>query len=189
MSLQELLRWVVGALHSNGIPHMLTGSTAAGWHGAPRSTLDVDLVIDPTREQLDRLLASLHRPGMYVPDAAAHEALAQQGMFNVIDTQTGFKADLILCKSRPFSRTEFLRRMPIELNGIPTFVATLEDVVVAKLEWARLGSSSRQLDDVAALLEIAGAELDREHIATWTAQLGLTAEWDAAQRRYERDHQ
>lgn len=178
---------MVEALRSNGIPHMLTGSTAAGWYGAPRTTLDIDLVIDPTQEQLEQLLTSLQRPGMYVPDEAAHEALAQQGMFNVIDSQTGFKADLILRKSRPFSHTEFLRRVPIELDGTPTFVATLEDVIVAKLEWARLGGSSRQLDDVAALLVIADTVLDRDHIAEWTAQLGLAAEWDAAQRRHERD--
>lgn len=188
MSLQELLQWVVGALRSNNISHMITGSTAAGWHGAPRTTLDVDLVIDPTREQLDRLLVSLRRPGLYVPDQAAHEALARQEMFNVIDTPTGFKADLIVRKSRPFSRTEFQRRIPVELAGIPTFVATLEDVIVAKLEWASMGSSARQLDDVAALLDIAGVELDREYIGEWTGQLGLAAEWDAARRRHERGH-
>ena len=30
-----------------GMPYMLTGSFASGYHGAPRATQDIDLVISP----------------------------------------------------------------------------------------------------------------------------------------------
>ena len=38
---------------------MLTGSVAVAFHGAGRATMDVDLVIDATRDQLRALVASL----------------------------------------------------------------------------------------------------------------------------------
>lgn len=46
-------------------------------------------------------------------------------------------------------------------------VASVEDVIVSKLEWARLGESARQIEDVRALLRIQREEIDRE----WNAAL------------------
>ena len=62
MTLSAILRDIVHALEREAIPYMLTGSLAASYHGTPRATQDIDLVIHPTREQLKRLVASL--PGL-----------------------------------------------------------------------------------------------------------------------------
>jgi len=55
-------------------------------------------------------------------------------MFNVVDTATGWKVDLIIRQSRPFSGSEFERRRPIEYEGTHLWVATVEDLIIAKLE-------------------------------------------------------
>jgi hypothetical protein len=175
-----LLRSVVAALDAAGVPFMLTGSFAAAYHGAGRATMDIDLVIDPTASQLRALVRSLARPGIYVSSTAAEEALAHRSMFNVVDTTTGWKADLIVRKSRPFSETEFQRREPAEYEGCPLWVASVEDLIVAKLEWAKLGASARQLEDVAALLRLHAAQLDRAYLERWIAELDLTAQWHQA---------
>lgn len=180
MSIQELLRWVVTALERSGTPYMLTGSTAAAWHGAPRTTLDVDFVIDPDPAQLANLTRLLERPGVYLSLNAAQEALAHAGMFNVVDTTTGFKADLIVRKSRPFSRVEFDRRVRAGLGGVEVWMVRLEDLIVSKLEWAKPGNSRRQLEDAGTLLRVAGASLDDEHLRHWAADLGLQPEYQAA---------
>ena len=59
MSASALLRLIAARLEALGIPFMLTGSVAAAFHGAGRATMDVDLVIDATRDQLRALVASL----------------------------------------------------------------------------------------------------------------------------------
>ena len=59
MSAESLLRVVAARLEAAGIPFMLTGSVAAAFHGAGRATMDIDVVIDSTREQLRALVASL----------------------------------------------------------------------------------------------------------------------------------
>jgi hypothetical protein len=38
---------VLAALASSGVPYMLTGSFASAFHGAPRTTHDIDIVIAP----------------------------------------------------------------------------------------------------------------------------------------------
>ena len=186
MTLSALLGTVIDSLERLGIPFMVTGSVAAAAHGAGRATLDVDIVIDATAEQLSSLVASLDSPTVYVSDEAARDAHSHTGMFNVIDTQSGWKADLIIRKPRPFSRTEFARRQPLDLGGVQAWVATVEDTMIAKLEWARLGGSARQIEDVAALLAVNGTDLDREYLERWIGELGLEREWVAAQAASDR---
>jgi len=160
---------------------MLTGSVAAAFHGAGRATMDVDLVIDATSDQLRALVASLAAADLYISADAAMDALARESMFNVVDATTGWKADLIIRRSRPFSREEFERRQALEFEGTSLWVATVEDLIVAKLEWAKLGASSRQLEDVTAMLRVAASALDRGYLDRWIAALDLDAQWQAVQ--------
>lgn len=175
-----LLRAVVTALDAAGIPFMVTGSLAAAYHGAGRATLDIDLVIDPTAPQLRSLVEALTRTGTYVSADAALEALEHRSMFNVVDTATGWKADLIVRKDRPFSEKEFERRRPFDYEGTRLWVATVEDLIVAKMEWAKLGGSARQLEDVSALLRMHAGRLDQTYLDRWIAELDLAHQWQAA---------
>jgi hypothetical protein len=43
---------IVTELRRFGIPHILAGSFASACHGDPRTTRDIDLVVDPTRDAL-----------------------------------------------------------------------------------------------------------------------------------------
>ena len=178
MTAAALLRSMVAALNAAGVPFMLTGSLAAAYHGAGRATMDIDLVIDPTPAQLRALVRSLAGTGAYVSREAAEEALAHRSMFNLVDIATGWKVDLIVRKIRAFSELEFARRVRANFDGCPLWVASVEDVIVAKLEWAKGGGSARQLEDVAGLVRIHAGRLDRAYLEHWTAELGLTAQWD-----------
>lgn len=60
-------------------------------------------------------------------------------------------------------------------TDVPT--ATAEDTVIAKLEWAKLGASDRQLEDVAGILRVRGPDLDFGYIERWVAELGLAEPW------------
>lgn len=181
----DLLRLVVSELDAAGIPHMLTGSVAAAWHGGGRATMDIDLVIDPAPSQLDAFVRSVASAGVYVSPEAAREALALRSMFNVVDTNSGWKVDCIIRKARPFSEQEFARRRAVVHEGLRLWVATVEDLVVAKLEWAALGGSLRQLEDVGALLHVAGTDVDRAYVEHWVSDLGLMAQWREALRLAE----
>lgn len=90
---------------------------------------------------------------------------------------TGWKVDLIICKARPFSIEELRRREAVELFGIRVFLATAEDSILAKLEWAKLGDSERQLRDVAGILSVRSTSLDRPYIEQWAAALGIVDQW------------
>jgi hypothetical protein len=104
-------------------------------------------------------------------------------LFNVIDMKTGWKIDMIVRKSRAFSQEEFGRRRPLDLQGVSLFVATAEDVILAKLEWSKLSQSQRQIEDAAGILSIHWHSLDRAYLEKWIRQLALQNEWRDAQGR------
>jgi hypothetical protein len=179
---RDIFGRVMGALEQAGIPYMLTGSFASSYHGAPRTTQDIDFVIAPTAEQIHGLVTLLPKGEYYVDERAALEALRTEGQFNVIDLRTGWKIDLIVRKSRPFSREEFERRTVVEMNGMAVPVASPEDILIAKMEWARMGESARQLEDAAKMLRVRSDELNRIYIEYWVKELRLTEQWATVQR-------
>lgn len=182
MSVAEVFRKITAALDQAGIAHMLSGSFASAYHGAPRSTQDIDLVIEATPAQLRAFVKSLPREEYYADLDTALEAHRRQSLFNVIDLATGWKIDFVICKSRAFSQEEFGRRQRVDLQGLPVFVASAEDIVIAKLEWSKLAASQRQIEDVTAILRLRWESLDRPYLEKWTRELGLTQEWNVALR-------
>jgi len=68
------------------------------------------------------------------------------------------------------------------LHGISIFVASVGDIMVAKLEWSKLAQSQRQIEDVAAILRIRGDELDHGYAEKWIEELDLSKQWAEAQR-------
>ena len=176
----DAFRRVVRALEQAGIPFMLTGSFASSFHGVPRATQDIDFVIAPGEAPLRRFVSDLVSDGFYVDSDAAVQAMHDEAMFNAIDQGTAWKIDFIICKSRPFSQEEFGRRSRVTFEGLSLWIATVEDVLIAKLEWASKGQSRRQIDDCAQLLRIRRAELDRAYLSRWVKTLGLDEQWEAA---------
>jgi transposase InsO family protein len=183
VSLSELLHRVVRMLDDCAIPYMLTGSLAAAYYATPRATKDIDIVFEADEARLSRLTTQLHEAGLYVDEAVALEALRTEGQFNAIDPASGWKIDLIVRKERPFSRAEFERREAATVLGIDAKLATVEDVLIAKLEWAKLGDSELQRRDVIELLERVGHRLDLGYIERWVGPLDLETEWRTARAR------
>ncbi len=159
---------------------MLTGSFASSVYGMHRGSADVDFIIAADEEGIRRLLDHLPEQDFYSDLNQALDALRHRSMFNVIDNVTGFKIDFIFLKNREFSREEFARRNKANVWGVPLYVATPEDIVISKLEWAKLGESRRQIEDAAGILKVRGEELDFAYIEKWVADLGLASQWAEA---------
>jgi len=170
----------VGLLDEAGISYMLTGSLASAFYAVPRATQDIDVVIEAQEGGIERLVEGLLAAGWYADREAALQAWRGQTQFNAIDPDTGWKADFIVRKDRAYSREEFGRRERISLLGVELAVASLEDVLIAKLEWSRLGDSALQRRDVTQLLERTWDRADQAYVEKWVSELGLTEEWQAA---------
>lgn len=169
---KEFLERLIRLLDTAGIPYMVAGSMSSSLHGRPRATQDADVVIDPTGDQLDSLLALLEQ-GYYVSREAALDALRHRTMFNVIDLDGGWKADLIILKDRPFNRQEFERRRQIDAMGQMLWVVSPEDIILSKLEWMKGRASEVQYADALGVAVIQWGNLDLEYLHRWAGPLGV----------------
>jgi hypothetical protein len=188
-SQHEFVTDILSLVTAAGIPYMITGSLASTYYGRPRTTQDIDLVIEADANRLSAFVAAVQKRGYYVDANDAAEALSRRSIFNIIDADSGYKLDLIVRKDREFSRQEFGRRREVTLLGGRAFMVSPEDSILSKLEWSREGASERQFLDALAVARTQGDDLDLAYLKRWAQELGLTAELERllseAKRRKE----
>ena len=167
----EVLRIVAGRLETARVAYMVTGSVAANYYGVPRMTRDIDIVVEVSRDDVDRLSGLFHED-FYIEPEAVDRAITGQLMFNAIHTALIVKVDFIVRKDSEYRREEFRRRRRAMIDGVATFVVAPEDLIISKLDWARDTRSEIQLADVRNLLD-AVPDLDRAYLTQWVGRLGL----------------
>jgi len=110
---------------------------------------------------------------LYFPIDEARQAASMGGSFNVLHPDTGGKVDVFICKPDDlFEQMRFERRVRLNILGVTTWVATPEDVILAKLNWRITSRSDTQWRDC---IEIAAIQpLDLDHLRFWANHLGVT---------------
>jgi hypothetical protein len=169
----EVLTLVTGRLEDAGIPYMLTGSFAANYYAVPRMTRDIDLVLDLSAADVDRVCALFERE-FYVDRDAVRAAVDDRGVFNLIHEAYVVKVDCIVRKDSEYRRTEFTRRRRGSVEGRELVVVAPEDLIISKLDWMRQSRSAMQLADVRNLLASV-SDLDQRYLAHWIDRLDLGA--------------
>ena len=169
---------VIDAFEQLNIPYLVGGSLASALHGSARSTLDADVVVDLKTEQVQPLVKLLGKD-FYIDGAMILDAIRYQNSFNVLHLATMFKVDVFISKHRRFDKMQFLRRQLQVIANEPerkVYVTSAEDIILAKLEWYRLGGeiSDRQWRDILGVLKVQVGRLDLEYLSEWAAELKVT---------------
>ena len=159
------------------VPYAVGGSVASSAHGIPRTTLDVDLVVDLKAGQIDdfvRLLGSQ----FYADADQIRQAFSHGRAANLIHIGSAWKFDLFPLQADEYSRTGFDRRTFREISpdGAETIecaVTSAEDILLRKLERYRAGNevSERQWNDLRGICKAAGRHLDISYIRKWARSL------------------
>jgi hypothetical protein len=174
---------VTAILDELGIAYAVGGSLASSVHGIPRSTQDLDLLIELPGSKVDLLvpLLSVH---FYVDSDMVHDAVRRRASFNIVHLKTMFKVDMFVSDRRPLLVEEMARRHGFELGQPPrtVYVCSAEDIVVQKLDWFEKGQriSDRQWGDLLGVLKVRGAALDLAYVRKWASSLGLSESCERA---------
>jgi hypothetical protein len=169
-----------------GIPYALGGSMACSVYGMSRQTNDADIVVEPFSGKESQLIEALG-PDYYSSTTAISNAIRKRSSFNLINTSTGFKVDVFVCSSAAFEQSAMARRIPLDVPGVvgqKITVLSVEDVLLSKLRWYRLGneSSEQQWKDVLGLLKTQQPHLDQGYLDRWAADLGVVSLLERARR-------
>jgi hypothetical protein len=142
-------------LNRAGVRYVLIGGIALIRHGVVRATADVDAVLEPSDENLERLRALIAEWGATRPDgsALAPDAVAV-GRSIHLATPHG-DLDFLGERSPPLTFSELsLRADTRRVDGVDALICSLADLVALK----RLAGRERDLADLSEL-EAAHGEL------------------------------
>lgn len=179
MSQQTLLEKVIRTLNRLGIEYMVTGSTVSSLQGEPRSTHDIDIIVDLPKSKAPALSEAFSSPDYYFDPDALLQAISSRGMANLIDMQSGDKVDFWLLTETSFDHARFSRRYYEEVLGMRIAVSSPEDTILMKLRWSKMsGGSEKQFIDAIRVYEVQHEKLDDEYLREWTLKLGIEKEME-----------
>ncbi|PYT00492.1 MAG: hypothetical protein DMF63_07965 [Acidobacteria bacterium] len=171
----DTLSDMVVRLNDLRVEYMVTESVAMSSYVPARSTMDIDVIIEIERSDLERF-EQRFAGDYYVSLNSIRQARERNSMFNVMSFATGIKIDFIMRKPSSFETGKFQRRRRSKVGEIEFWVISKEDLILSKLWWAKDSHSERQFEDVRRLIEsgVDAATINREIEAQ-----GLSEVWEA----------
>jgi len=141
MEILNLLKFITQYLSSKRIKYMLGGSMAMNFYAVSRATRDIDIVIHLTESDIPNFMSGLDQ--FYYNSETIAREVKREGMFNIIDNDSGFKIDLMVLKNTEYTTLAFDRRQTYSDFGFDICVTSLEDLIIAKLQWIQTLYSDR----------------------------------------------
>lgn len=167
----EVLKMVTRKLDEAKIPYVISGSIAANYYTVPRMTRDLDVVVEMQESDVKNFVR-LFQEDFFVDEDMVRTEVKKKGMFNLIQSAYIIKIDFILRKESDWQVMVFARRQKVQIDDMSIWLISPEDLILAKLLWAKDSASEMQLNDVRNLLQSA-ERLDGAYIKQWMAALGL----------------
>jgi hypothetical protein len=175
MNERELLVDCLRRLNGTAVAYYLTGSMASNYWGIPRTTHDLDFVVQLPPSAVPSIVRAF-AGDYYIDEAAVRAAYQAPHQFNAIDTRSALKVDFWLPKPEPFDVEMLRRRVSAMLFGEPAWIATAEDLILHKLVWNRITPSERQLGDAAGVVAVQADVLDKDYLRRWARALKVDKE-------------
>jgi hypothetical protein len=171
---RELLVDCLRRLNRANLTYLLTGSMASNFWGIPRTTHDLDFVIQLPPSAISKMIEAFGGD-FFLDEAAVRAAYNPPFQFNAIDKRSTLKVDFWLPRPTPFEQEMFARRRRETLFDEPAWIATAEDVLLHKLYWNQITPSGRQLGDAAGIAVIQQKMLDLTYLRRWAKEIGVVS--------------
>lgn len=142
MDTASLLR----SLNARNVRYVVIGAAAFPVHGYARATLDIDIFIEPTRENASRARDALADFGYNVSDVSTDDLLTKK----LLIRQYALETDLHPFVTGISFEQVWRNRVEGSLGGASASFASLEDLIVMK----RAAGRRKDEEDLRVLLEI-----------------------------------
>lgn len=169
------------AARKAGVAYAIVGGFAVSAWGQPRTTSDVDALLDVNDATAARLAETLASEGLNASFADFHEVLREGGHVTIFDPESSFHVDAKLCRTQG-ERDQVRDAAEVEFHGSRLRFARAEDTIVYKLVYG----SPQDVADAATILARQSGRLDEQRMLALALKLGVAPalrELDAKVRR------
>lgn len=188
-SFNAFVREVLDALEAAHVMYLIGGAVALAAWGEPRTTRDLDLVIELPVESIGALSLELERRAMLVPVDIMLDLLIEDRAdlpISAIHMTSGYKAEMFLLKPGDALREAGLRRRRLVDLGPAlgeVYIHSPEDLILNKLRFYRISQQTKHVRDIASIVLNQAEALDMAYIERWVQTLNLADEWQEIQQR------
>jgi hypothetical protein len=175
MAPEELLAEIVKILGGLKIPYAITGGFAVSVWGRPRSTNDIDIIVEMTEKNIKPLVNKITflKKDIYADEDMVRDALEQKSEFNFIDPDMGVKVDFFVLADNVYNKLKIKRAILQDVFGVvKAYFVSPEDLILSKLLWSKESSSWKQREDVKTVLNNSKLKLDFKYINKWSEKQG-----------------
>ena len=184
MEQTDLLRYAIETLEQLNLPYALVGSFASGAYGEPRFTHDIDIILELHRRRHTAFLSRFPGSGFLPQRSGRSRSRPPHKPIQRHSPGIGEQDRLYPQPPRRVGPQPTRRRQPIPIfSDRRGYVASPEDVILGKMVYYREGGSEKHLRDITGILRISGNLVDRDYVANFSKQLGLTEIWEAVLAR------
>ena len=164
----EILQLVCTYLNENNINYVIVGGVAVMYHGVPRTTVDIDLILQMEDEQISPFTEFLNSKGF------AASATDIRAAFNEQSHSTSFFRDTLLRLdiqgiNSDFDEMTLDRAILVDLFGTSVRIGSAEDALVNKI----LFQGEQDMRDALGILKRNHENLDFEYIRSTCRILGI----------------
>jgi hypothetical protein len=127
MRLSNDLREFVESLNSRAVDYVVVGAHSLAFHGRPRYTGDLDILVRATRENAAKLVDLLTQFGFANTDFKESDFTESEQLIQL--GRPPNRIDLLTSISGVTTDDAFATKMPAELDGIPVFILSKDALI------------------------------------------------------------
>lgn len=173
MDQKEAFIKVIKILKKLKTPYMIVGGFAVSFWGEPRSTHDLDIVIEIKSKNKEKLVKIFRKNGYYIDENAINEAINFKRMFNVIHPTSELKIDFWIIGNDEYSHKKFQQKIKQKIFGNDVFLASPEDLILMKLDWYKQSKISKHYLDAQGIYRLQKDILNIKYLKKWAIKLNV----------------
>ncbi len=169
---RNALELVSGYLDSEGIEYVIVGGVAVMFHGVPRTTVDIDIILDIGEDEIKPFVEFLTSHGFVASVEDMEAALREGSLCTVFFKDSLLRLD-IQGVNTEFDKLTLERAIRVDLFGSNIRLGSVEDTLINKI----LFQGEQDLRDALGIFSRKTGQLDLEYIDSTCRMLDILQDW------------
>ncbi len=178
--IKEVLETTTEYLNRKDIDYVLVGGIAVIVYGNPRTTVDLDLIVQMDEEDIEDFASYLRKEGFFCDPSDMREAFRNRTHFSAEEKGSLFRLDIKGVYDSGARRT-LKNRKKVEYDGIIMYVASPEDTISHKL----LYGSEQDIEDAESIYVRQDDKLDQDYLEKVCEEMGVGEELEEIKKETE----
>ena len=178
--IRDILDLVCNFMNENNINYVIVGGIAVLFYGNPRTTMDIDCVIQIDDKNISLFIKFLQENDFFADEEDMRAAFKERSHCTVEDKGTMFRLDIKGIYDEMDERTIKNRKM-VKLDDMVIYIASPEDTIANKLLFNR----EQDVNDAQGIYARQFEVLDMEYLEKVCDKLGVIDDLYTLRKNYE----